>query len=320
MDFSKSMKKKEKKNNIQLNDLLVPTSNNTLIGESVKKQAIEEGRFLVITSTNFYPDPNQPRKDFDEDKINELMFSIESRGQHQPIIVGEKTDKGYPIIAGERRWRAISGSTKLDMVEAVISKGKEDLVVLLIQIDENNQREDINAIDNASSFRRVVDICKNNKKPQSVAASILNVSPGRLSVILSLNEAPEYIRELSSENKIQDVDTLYNLTKIDAIDSSSAKKLLSEWEDGDTEDSLRSLSKACLDKTKDSVKSGGSKKSNSKAKANNGVKQVNVANISKVDDDHFLTILLGKKEIKYKINADVALALKQDIQECFYDE
>jgi len=320
MNFTTGMKKKESKKNIELNDLLAPSSKNTLIGESIKKQAKEEGRFLTISSSNFYPDPNQPRKEFDQDKINELMFSIESRGQHQPIIVGEKTDKGYPIIAGERRWRAISTSTKLDMVEAVISKGIDDLVVLLIQIDENNQREDINAIDNASAFQRVVDICKLNKKPQSAAASVLNVSPGRLSVILSLNEAPEYIRELSTENKIQDVDTLYNLTKIDAINSSSAKNLIAEWEDGDTEDSLRSLSKACLEKTKNADKSKTTAKSKGSTKDNSGIKQVKSVNIKKVNNDHILTIELGKKEIQYKINADVVLALKQNIQECFYDE
>lgn len=95
------------------------------------------------------PNPNQPRKRFDESAFEELVASIKQVGLVQPIVVRPK-ENGYELIAGERRWKAAQ-TAGLANIPAII-KDSSDLECLEIALIENLQREDLNAIDEANAY------------------------------------------------------------------------------------------------------------------------------------------------------------------------
>ena len=104
------------------------------------------------------PNPFQPRTEFDEEALNELAASIKSIGIVQPITVRAIEEGKYEIIAGERRFRAskIAGA---ETIPAYIRK-TEDESLLELALIENIQREDLNAIEVAISYQRLLDECK----------------------------------------------------------------------------------------------------------------------------------------------------------------
>ena len=118
--------------------------------EIQKKENIEEisaeDRIVYLKIHDIMPNENQPRKTFDEEKIGELADSIKEHGIIQPIVVRKK-DKGYEIVAGERRWRA---AIKAELTEVpCLIRELDDEQNMLIAIIENMQREDLNPIEEA---------------------------------------------------------------------------------------------------------------------------------------------------------------------------
>ncbi len=101
------------------------------------------------------PNPNQPRKNFDEDALNELASSIKIHGIVQPIVVNKQPNGEYLIIAGERRWRA-ANLCGLQTVPAVV-KNYTDKQIKEISIIENLQREDLNPIEAARAIKQLMD-------------------------------------------------------------------------------------------------------------------------------------------------------------------
>lgn len=104
------------------------------------------------------PNPFQPRTEFDEEALNELAASIKSIGIVQPITVRAVEDGKYEIVAGERRFRA-SKMAGLTTIPAYIRK-TEDESLLELALIENIQREDLNAIEVAISYQRLIDECQ----------------------------------------------------------------------------------------------------------------------------------------------------------------
>ena len=103
-----------------------------------------------ILLKDIYPNPNQPRKDFDQSALEELAMSIREKGVITPITVRD-TDSGYELIAGERRWRA-SKKLRKKRIPAYIIKVKDDADILEISLIENIQREDLNALEEAEAY------------------------------------------------------------------------------------------------------------------------------------------------------------------------
>ena len=100
------------------------------------------------------PNRSQPRKHFDESKLQELAESIKEKGILEPLIV-RRTDQGYELIVGERRWRA---AQKAGLKEVpVIVKEVEGREVLEISLIENLQREDLNPIEAAEAFKHLIE-------------------------------------------------------------------------------------------------------------------------------------------------------------------
>ncbi len=114
-----------------------------------------DGGVLEIDITKIKPNPNQPRKNFDEEALQELASSIKIHGIVQPIVLNQQSNGEYMIIAGERRWRA-ANLCGLKTVPAIV-KNYTDKQVKEISIIENLQREDLNPIEAARAIKQLMD-------------------------------------------------------------------------------------------------------------------------------------------------------------------
>ncbi|MCA9304118.1 MAG: ParB/RepB/Spo0J family partition protein [Phycisphaerales bacterium] len=110
---------------------------------------------VPILLSDIYPNKNQPRKYFDEESLGELAASIKSAGLMQPIVVRPRAAGGYELIAGERRWRAC-GIAGLERVPAVVHD-VDDRRSAEWALIENIQREDLNAIEKAKGYRKLIE-------------------------------------------------------------------------------------------------------------------------------------------------------------------
>ncbi len=131
-----------------------------LIREATQESAEPEGVVSTIQELNLSdirPNPYQPRTEFDEEALNELGASIKALGIVQPITVRVVEDGKYEIVAGERRYRA-SKMAGLTTIPAYIRKTENEDVLTLALI-ENIQREDLNAMEVALSYQRLIDEC-----------------------------------------------------------------------------------------------------------------------------------------------------------------
>ncbi len=125
--------------------------------KNITTQKVTEGNggVLEIDITKIKPNPNQPRKNFDEDALKELAASIKVHGIVQPIVLNKQPNGEYMIIAGERRWRAaqLCGLTK---VPAIV-KNYTEKQIKEISIIENLQREDLNPVEAARAIKQLMD-------------------------------------------------------------------------------------------------------------------------------------------------------------------
>ena len=140
-------------------DSLIPT--NVMMESKVKHATVstassaEEGKdgTLMVKLSKVEPNREQPRKNFDEDSLQELAESLKQFGMLQPILVQNRGDY-YEIIAGERRWRAakIAGLKEVP----VIVRELTDQEIVEISLIENIQREDLNPIEEAQAYKRLL--------------------------------------------------------------------------------------------------------------------------------------------------------------------
>lgn len=143
------------------------------------------------------PNPDQPRTQFKKEEIEELASSIEKDGLLQPILVRQMTDGNFQIIAGERRWQAskVAGLKKVP----VRIKEVDDDQALELALIENIQRSDLNPIEEAYGYRRLME-----RRSMTQAEVAQAVSKGRSTVAnaLRLLDLPEEAQQLLFEEKI----------------------------------------------------------------------------------------------------------------------
>lgn len=162
--------------------------------ETVKIVEVEKEKFLNISLIE--PNREQPRKDFDEEQLNELADSIKAYGVLQPLLV-QKKGEYYEIIAGERRWRAakLAGLREVPVVVREYSK-QESMEIALI---ENVQRADLNPIEEARAYQMLVQ--EFGLKQEEVAS---RVSKNRATITNSMRllKLDERVQELLIQNQI----------------------------------------------------------------------------------------------------------------------
>ncbi len=134
-------------------EALIPDS--VEVGASAERKTETENKdqILWVKLTKLEPDPDQPRKDFGEDEINELADSIKTHGVFQPLLV-QKKDRGYMIVAGERRWRAakIAGLHEIPVIVREFNEQEK----VEIQLLENLQRQKLNPIEEGQAYKRLL--------------------------------------------------------------------------------------------------------------------------------------------------------------------
>ena len=166
----------------------------SLIGETKTETNINKLLISDLVSNKF-----QPRKKFDEEKLLELSNSIKERGVIQPIIVRKSNDKNskYEIIAGERRWLAAQ-KAGLNEVPVVITN-VDDLKSLEFAIIENVQRNDLNAIEEARGYQRLINEFAYD---QEKVAKFIGKSRSHIANFLRLLLLPENILKLIEDKKL----------------------------------------------------------------------------------------------------------------------
>jgi ParB family chromosome partitioning protein len=156
------------------------------ISKSVAVELLQPGRF-------------QPRRNFHEEEINGLVDSIRANGILQPILVRRLSESPnrFEIVAGERRWRA---AQKANLHEVpVIVKELDDGAALEISLVENLQRQDLNAIEEADAYRRLMDEFENT---QEDLARALGKSRSHIANTVRLLELPDRVKALVTEGKL----------------------------------------------------------------------------------------------------------------------
>ena len=150
----------------------------------------------MVNISKVEPNPDQPRKSFAEDELEELADSIKKIGIFQPILVQDKGDH-YMIVAGERRWRA---ALKAGLKEVpVIIKNYTEEEIVIISLLENIQRVDLNPIEEAQTYKKLIDTYK--YKQDEVAEK---VSKSRTAVTNSMRllKLADEVQQLLIENLI----------------------------------------------------------------------------------------------------------------------
>ena len=171
-------------------DSLIPVHNNTEKEKAVVEKVVEKKTDTVLRITEIEPNKGQPRKNFNEDALEELADSIKQFGLIQPLVV-QKRDGYYEIIAGERRWRA---AKKAGLKEVpVIIRDYTDEEMMEIALIENLQREDLNPIEEAQAYKRLINDYK--LKQDEIAEK---VSKSRVAITNSM-------RLLKLSEKVQDM-------------------------------------------------------------------------------------------------------------------
>lgn len=163
---------------------------NKIVEETPKEEIVE------IKLDELRSNPYQPRKVFDEEALHELAESIKEHGVFQPIIV-KKSIKGYEIIAGERRVKA-SRLAGRETVPAIV-RDFNDSEMMEIALLENLQREDLNAIEEANAYVKIME-AKNLTHDE--LAKVLGKSQSYVTNMIGILRLPEEVKKLVIDNKI----------------------------------------------------------------------------------------------------------------------
>ena len=164
-----------------------------LMGGSGSAEVVIKDNDVVteLKLTMIIPDENQPRRDFDEEKLKALSESISEHGVIQPLIVSDEKNGFYKIIAGERRWRA-SKMAGLSAIPVVIRDYSKEQTVE-VSLVENLQRDDLNAIEEAMGYKRLMD--EYNLTQQQVAEK-MGKSRSAVANTLRLLTLPDSIKDM----------------------------------------------------------------------------------------------------------------------------
>ena len=181
--------------------------------QSVAEQGAAE-QFIPIEKIS--PNPEQPRKRFDPEDLQDLANSIREKGVIQPLIVRRRENGTFEIVAGERRWRA-SQMAQLHELPVIIRE-ITDVEVLEVAIIENIQRADLNSIEEAAGYRQLMDRFGHT---QEKMAEALGKSRSHIANLLRLLNLPDDVLEMV---RVGDLSAGHARTLVPATDPSKLAK------------------------------------------------------------------------------------------------
>ncbi len=255
-------------------------SNDLLSFDNIEETIVNEAKesdVVELDINELRPNPYQPRKVFDEEKLKELAESIKVHGVIQPIIVKKSTVRGYEIIAGERRVKAskIAGLTK---VPAIIKDFNEQLM-MEISLLENLQREDLNPIEEALAYQNLLN---HLNLTQEELAKRLGKSRPHITNMIGILRLPEKVRVMLEEGKL-------SYSQARTISKLSSEEEMIELAEKTLTDSLNTRE---IEKKTQEIKNPEKKKINAEYKA-----------LEEKLSDYFGTkVKIGKKKIEINYN------------------
>ena len=175
-----------------LSSLLGSKENNSIN----QNLSIDKKGLLLVPIEKIYRDEQQPRKEFDEEKISELAQSIKENGLIQPLILSIRDNDTYTIVAGERRWRA-SQEANLKIIPSLLLP--DDLDKDEISLIENIQREDLKISEEAKAYQRLIE--KNNYTHENLS-KIVGKSRSHITNLLRILNLHEYFFNLLNKGVI----------------------------------------------------------------------------------------------------------------------
>ncbi|OBY25912.1 ParB/RepB/Spo0J family partition protein [Leisingera sp. JC1] len=152
---------------------------------------------ILVPIENVVANPNQPRRQFLQEDLDDLTASIKEKGVLQPLIVRPRAGGKYEIVAGERRWRA-SQAAQLHEVPVLI-RDYSDLEMMEVAIIENIQRSDLNAMEEAQSYKQLMEKFGHT---QEKMAEALGKSRSHIANLVRLLHLPEDVQVLVQERKL----------------------------------------------------------------------------------------------------------------------
>ncbi len=166
----------------------------SLLGEVAREEPLKgpspRSGIQMLPVGSIEPHPQQPRRHFDEEALAELAASISARGLIQPIVVRPQGSR-YQIVAGERRWRAAQ-KARLHEVPVIV-RDFDEIETLEVAILENIQRQDLNAIEEADAYKRLMDEFGHT---QEALGRLVHKSRSHVANLLRLLDLPERVRTL----------------------------------------------------------------------------------------------------------------------------
>ena len=164
--------------------------------EVQKKNNTDEKGLLLVPLEKIFRDEDQPRKEFDPEKIKELAQSIKKNGLIQPLILSKRDNDTYTLVAGERRWRAAQ-STELKILPSLLLPA--DLDKDEVSLIENIQREDLKISEEAQAYKRLID--KNNYTHENLSL-IVGKSRSHITNLLRILNLDEFFFSLLNKGII----------------------------------------------------------------------------------------------------------------------
>lgn len=213
-------------------DALIPGN---VPAETNDREQISEVDIFLIDNN-----PEQPRQNFDEEKLNELAQSIRTHGIIEPIIV-TSTGGRYMIIAGERRFRAAK-LANLDKVPVIV-RNYEDQDKLELALIENVQREDLNPIEQAKALKTLVE--KYNLT-QQVLSERIGKNRSTLANLMRLLELPDSVKDMVEKGELSGgharaILSLSSVADPDLIEKTAIKAAQQGWSVRDTESNVKNM-------------------------------------------------------------------------------
>lgn len=180
-----------------LDALFPPNVNVNALGDRNTDEDFSEN-IVEMKINSIEPNSNQPRKNFDDEKIEDLAESIKVHGVLQPIIVTKKGDY-YQIIAGERRWRA-SKKAGLKTIPAIV-RDYDEKKIREVALIENLQRQDLNALETAKAIKELME---EHSLTQEEISKTLGKSRSSIANTLRILNLDERVQELVASGKISE--------------------------------------------------------------------------------------------------------------------
>ena len=167
----------------------------SLLGDNVPEAPVSgtpeaNSGLRMLPVSSLVPHPDQPRRHFDEDALEELAQSLKQRGLIQPIVV-RPFGHNYQIVAGERRWRAAQRARLHEV--PVIVRDFDDTETMEIALVENIQRQDLNAIEEAEAYARLI---REFGHSQEALGKLVHKSRSHIANLLRLLDLPEGVRTM----------------------------------------------------------------------------------------------------------------------------